>query len=87
MAHTHNHDRCFIFFARIDFNNFGKVGNIENFFGLILMKQWSVSWHFNVVFGKPRHFRILMELFTYYRTTSTQSVLGMLQGGRRIRVK
>jgi len=51
-----------------DFNNFGNVGKLENFFGLILMKQWSLSWYFNVVFGKPRHFWILMELFTYYRT-------------------
>jgi hypothetical protein len=72
-------------FAGSDFNNFGNLGKLENFFGLILKKQCIVSWHFNVVFGKPRHFRILMELFTYYRTRSTHSVLGMLGGGRRIR--
>jgi len=70
-------------FARSDFNNCGNVCNLEKFFGLIFMSRWSVSWHFNVVFGKPRHVRILMELFTYYRTRPTHSVLGMLGGRRR----
>lgn len=87
MAHPHNRGGSFILFARRLFSNYGNMVNIKNLLGLILMKCWCVFWHFDIVIRKPHHFRILMEPFTYYRTRSTQSVLGMLGGGRRISVK